>query len=93
VVNLAAAEGHPAEVMDMSFALQALACERLVTGPRLAPGVHPVPAEIDREVARIKLASLGVAIDVPTPEQDRYRRGWAGMVAPDETPCVKGGSG
>jgi adenosylhomocysteinase len=63
VVNLAAGQGHPASVMDISFALQALAVEHLVRSPDLAPGVHPVPAGIDREVARLKLASLGVTID------------------------------
>jgi adenosylhomocysteinase len=64
VVNLAAGRGHPAEVMDMSFALQALAVEDLVArGAELAPGVHPVPVEVDREVARLKLSALGVAID------------------------------
>jgi adenosylhomocysteinase len=82
VVNLAAAEGHPAAVMDVSFALQALSVEALVragspdAGPRLAPGVHPVPEEIDREVGRLKLAALGVQIDEPTPEQVRYRDSW-----------------
>jgi adenosylhomocysteinase len=63
VVNLAAAEGHPAAVMDVSFALQALCVEALVKqGGRLAAGVHPVPEEIDREVAALKLAALGVAL-------------------------------
>ncbi len=78
VVNLAAAEGHPAAVMDVSFALQALSAERLARpdGERLAPGVHPVPPAIDDEVARLKLAALGVAIDTQTPEQERYRRAW-----------------
>jgi adenosylhomocysteinase len=79
VVNLAAAEGHPAAVMDISFALQALAVEELVrsAGTR-APGVHPVPEGIDREVAALKLASLGVEIDRLRPEQARYLRGWLG---------------
>jgi adenosylhomocysteinase len=77
VVNLAAAEGHPAAVMDVSFALQALCVELLVHELRaLGPGVHPVPDEIDREVARLKLAALGVAIDDPTPEQAHYRESW-----------------
>ena len=75
VVNLAAAEGHPAAVMDISFALQALAAATLVAGD-LAPGVHPVPDAIDREVAALKLASLGVEIDVLRPDQERYLRGW-----------------
>jgi adenosylhomocysteinase len=77
VVNLAAAEGHPAAVMDVSFALQALCVEELTRrrGP-LGPGVHPVPAAIDREVGRLKLEALGVAIDRPTPEQAHYRESW-----------------
>jgi adenosylhomocysteinase len=77
VVNLAAAEGHPAAVMDMSFALQALCVEELVRhGADLAPAVHPVPAHIDREVAGLKLAALGVRIDTLTPEQAVYRASW-----------------
>jgi adenosylhomocysteinase len=77
VVNLAAAEGHPAAVMDVSFALQALCVEELVrAGGELPPGVHAVAASIDREVGRIKLAALGVEIDEPTPEQERYRESW-----------------
>jgi adenosylhomocysteinase len=78
VVNLAAAEGHPAAVMDMSFAVHALAAEELVhRGAALPAGVHPVPGWIDEEVARLKLASLGVRIDALTPEQERYRHSWA----------------
>jgi len=74
VVNLAAAEGHPAAVMDMSFALQALVVEHLARhGADLAPAVHPVPPAIDHEVARLKLAALGVEIDALTPEQQAYR--------------------
>ncbi|HET9736821.1 MAG TPA: adenosylhomocysteinase [Solirubrobacteraceae bacterium] len=77
VVNLAAAEGHPAAVMDISFALQALAAEELVRrAGELTPGVHPVPEGIDREVAALKLASLGVRIDELSSEQARYLRGW-----------------
>jgi adenosylhomocysteinase len=77
VVNLAAAEGHPAAVMDISFALQALAVDDVVRrAGELAPGVHPVPERIDREVAALKLASLAVEIDVLRPEQERYLRGW-----------------
>jgi adenosylhomocysteinase len=77
VVNLAAGQGHPAAVMDMSFANQALAVEHLVRhGAALGPGVHPVPEAVDREVARLKLASLGVAIDVLSDEQARYLKGW-----------------
>jgi adenosylhomocysteinase len=77
VVNLAAGEGHPAAVMDVSFALQALAAEHLVRhAGELPPEVLGVPAEIDDEVARLKLASLGVEIDRSTPAQDRYRAGF-----------------
>jgi adenosylhomocysteinase len=78
VVNLAAAEGHPASVMDVSFALQALCVEELVNcGDELEPRVYPVSAAIDEEVARLKLAALGVHIDEPTPEQEDYRESWA----------------
>jgi adenosylhomocysteinase len=77
VVNLAAAEGHPAEVMDMSFANQALASEYLAAnGPRLERRVLPVPEEIDREVARLKLESLGIEIDTLSPAQRDYLRSW-----------------
>jgi adenosylhomocysteinase len=78
VVNLAAAEGHPAEVMDVSFALQALCVEHLArSGGTLPPGVQPVPEAIDREVARLKLASLGVEIDVLSDAQRTYLGVWA----------------
>jgi adenosylhomocysteinase len=78
VVNLAAAEGHPAAVMDVSFALQALSVEQLVARRGdLSPGVHAVPADVDREVGRLKLAALGVRIDEPTVEQQDYRQSWA----------------
>ena len=77
VVNLAAAEGHPAAVMDVSFALQALSVEDLVRRRgELAPGVHAVTGAIDREVGRLKLAALGVEIDEPTAEQEDYRQSW-----------------
>jgi adenosylhomocysteinase len=77
VVNLAAGEGHPAAVMDMSFANLALAVEHLVRdGDRLEHRVLPVPAEIDAEIARLKLESLGVEIDALTPEQERYLSSW-----------------
>jgi adenosylhomocysteinase len=75
VVNLAAAEGHPAAVMDVSFALQALAAEALVQG-EWEPGVHAVPDAIEREVATLKLAALGVAIDALSPEQQAYLARW-----------------
>jgi adenosylhomocysteinase len=78
VVNLAAGQGHPAAVMDMSFANQALAVEHLVRHPgELGAGVHPVPEAVDREVARLKLESLGVEIDVLTPAQRDYLRSWS----------------
>jgi adenosylhomocysteinase len=77
VVNLAAADGHPAAVMDVSFALQALSVEDLIRrGADLGPGVHPVTSAIDREVGRLKLAALGVEIDEATPEQNDYRESW-----------------
>jgi adenosylhomocysteinase len=75
LVNLAAAEGHPAAVMDMSFADQALTCEWLV-GQDLAPGVYDVPEAIDTEVARLKLASMDIAIDALTPDQETYLSSW-----------------
>jgi adenosylhomocysteinase len=75
VVNLAAAEGHPAAVMDVSFALQALAAEALVTR-EWAPGVHAVPDAIEREVASLKLAALGVSIDELSLEQREYLARW-----------------
>jgi adenosylhomocysteinase len=75
VVNLAAAEGHPPAVMDVGFATQALAVERIVQGG-LEPGVHRVPEEIDREVARRALESLGAEIDDLTPAQREYLETW-----------------
>ena len=77
VVNLAAGEGHPAAVMDVSFALQALCVEELVRHRGgLLVGVQPVPGSIDREVGRLKLAALRVEIDEPTVEQAHYRESW-----------------
>jgi adenosylhomocysteinase len=77
VVNLAAAEGHPASVMDMSFAGQALSVEHLVRhGGELEPQVLPVPPAIDEEIARLKLASLGVEIDTLSESQRRYLTSW-----------------
>ncbi|HCU35425.1 MAG TPA: adenosylhomocysteinase [Armatimonadetes bacterium] len=75
LVNLASAEGHPASVMDMSFANQAL-CSEYVAKNKLSVDVHTVPAEIDAEVARLKLASMGVRIDTLTPEQEKYLSSW-----------------
>ncbi len=78
VVNLAAGEGHPAPVMDVSFALQALCVQELVRhGAEMARAVLPVPARIDQEVARLKLQALGVEIDEPTAAQAQYRQSWA----------------
>jgi len=77
LLNLAAAEGHPAAVMDMSFANQALAVEHLARqGRTLAPDVYPVPSEIDQQVATLKLNAEGVAIDTLTQEQKQYLRSW-----------------
>lgn len=75
LANLAAGEGHPASVMDISFAVQALTVEWLA-GAALDPGVHEVPAAIDDEVARTKLAALGVRLDALTPAQARYLSSW-----------------
>ncbi|WP_250121529.1 adenosylhomocysteinase [Chroococcidiopsis sp. CCMEE 29] len=78
LINLAAAEGHPSAVMDMSFANQALACEYLVKNQgKLEPGLHSIPAEVDREIARLKLQAMGITIDTLTPEQDEYINSWA----------------
>ncbi len=77
LINLAAAEGHPASVMDMSFANQALSVEYMVRhAAELKKQVYSVPAEIDREIARLKLAAMGVEIDVLTDEQVRYLNSW-----------------
>jgi adenosylhomocysteinase len=77
LINLAAAEGHPASVMDMSFANQALAAEYMVRNANsLQPKVYGVPEEIDREIARLKLHAMGVDIDVLTDEQVRYLNSW-----------------
>jgi adenosylhomocysteinase len=77
LVNLAAAEGHPAAVMDMSFANQALSVEHIVrAGQSLERRVYRVPHEIDREIARLKLASMDVQIDTLTPEQETYLASW-----------------
>jgi adenosylhomocysteinase len=73
LVNLAAADGHPAEIMDMSFALQALCARRIATqGRSLANTLHAVPVDIDRDVALRKLSALGIAIDTLTEEQALY---------------------
>jgi len=77
LVNLSAAEGHPAAVMDMSFANQALSAEYAVqNAATLERRVYPVPDEIDREIARVKLETMGVAIDQLTEEQAKYLASW-----------------
>jgi adenosylhomocysteinase len=77
LINLAAAEGHPASVMDMSFANQALGAEYMVKyGKGLQPDVYTIPDDIDREIARLKLEAMGVKIDTLTPEQARYLSQW-----------------
>ena len=77
LINLSAAEGHPAAVMDMSFANQALGAEYLVKNQGiLKPGVYVVPTEIDQEVGRLKLAAMGVSIDTLTAEQQNYQESW-----------------
>ncbi len=77
LINLAAAEGHPSAVMDMSFANQALSAEYIVKEKgQLAAGVHSVPVEMDREVGRLKLDSLGIGIDSLSAEQQRYQESW-----------------
>ena len=77
LINLAAAEGHPASVMDMSFANQALCAEYMAQqGSQLTPGVHPVPPDIDKEVGRLKLLSMDIEIDSLTDDQVRYAHSW-----------------
>jgi adenosylhomocysteinase len=77
LINLAAAEGHPASVMDMSFANQALSVEYLLKNRgRLPAGVHTLPQEVDTEIAALKLEALGISIDSLTPEQVEYLRSW-----------------
>lgn len=76
LVNLAAGNGHPAEIMDMSFAVQALAAEWLTRQDHLEKRVYPIPDAIDQEIGRVKLAALGLSIDHLTPEQEAYLNGW-----------------
>jgi adenosylhomocysteinase len=77
LVNLAAAYGHPPEVMDMSFANQALSVKYIVEhGDSLERQVYPVPPKIDRRVAKLKLAAMGIEIETLTPEQDAYLHSW-----------------
>jgi len=78
LINLAAAEGHPASVMDMSFADQSLSVEYMVKNAKtLEKRVYKVPDELDKRVARLKLESMGIKIDRLTPEQEEYLAGWA----------------
>jgi len=77
LINLAAAEGHPASVMDMSFANQALAAEYVLANARtLGKDVHRIPRELDKEIARLKLQAMGTTIDALTPEQQKYLASW-----------------
>ena len=77
LVNLAAAEGHPSAVMDMSFANQALACEYLVQNKgKLSGGIYTIPEEVDQEIARLKLVAMGIEMDALTPEQVEYINSW-----------------
>jgi adenosylhomocysteinase len=77
LINLAAAEGHPSSVMDMSFANQALSAEYMVNEhTKMENQVYPVPQDIDEEIARLKLAAMGIEIDTLTPEQEKYLASW-----------------
>jgi len=77
LINLAAAEGHPASVMDMSFANQALSAEYMVKHSKeLKANVYPVPEHLDQQIAKLKLESMGVTIDKLTPEQEHYLASW-----------------
>ncbi|MBE0689420.1 MAG: adenosylhomocysteinase, partial [Anaerolineae bacterium] len=77
LINLAAAEGHPASVMDMSFANQALAAEFMLrNGTTMTPQVYRIPEDVDKEIARIKLEAMGVQIDKLTSQQEKYLNQW-----------------
>jgi len=77
LINLAAAEGHPSSVMDMSFANQALSAEYMANEhTKMVKKVYPVPQDIDEEIARLKLAAMGIEIDTLTPEQEKYLSSW-----------------
>ena len=77
LVNLSAAEGHPASVMDMSFANQALGSEYMLQNAKqMQPRVYTIPTEMDKEIARLKLHAMGISIDTLTPEQDKYLNSW-----------------
>lgn len=77
LVNLSAAEGHPASVMDMSFANQALGAEYMLSyAKEMQPRVYTLPAQLDKDIARLKLKAMGISIDTLTPEQDKYLNSW-----------------
>lgn len=75
LVNLAAGDGHPVEIMDLSFAMQLLS-SLYIANNRLAPGLYNVPEELDRRIAELKLESLGITIEKLTPEQEEYMASW-----------------
>jgi adenosylhomocysteinase len=76
LVNIAGGQGHPADILDLSFSVQ-LAAARLLASENLTPGLHKLPESIDRQVARTKLGTLGIVLDELTPEQTRFREQWA----------------
>jgi adenosylhomocysteinase len=77
LINLAAAEGHPSAVMDMSFANQAMGAEYLVKNKgKLAAGIHSIPADVDKEIARLKLQAMGITVDTLTQDQINYSNSW-----------------
>lgn len=76
LVNLAAGDGHPAEIMDLTFALQALSLVHILEHPELSNAVHTVPKSIDQRVSALKLAALGLSIDELSEEQVQYLNSW-----------------
>jgi adenosylhomocysteinase len=77
LVNLASGNGHPAEIMDMSFAIQSMSLKYLLENSQnMVPGLYEVPAEIDDQVSRIKLDAMGLKVDTLTPDQVQYLNGW-----------------
>ncbi|MDQ5858314.1 MAG: adenosylhomocysteinase, partial [Acidobacteriota bacterium] len=77
LVNIAASDGHPVEIMDLSFSVQALSIHYLARhAGELPAGVHPLPADIDEEIARARLELLGMRLEETTPEQEAYARSW-----------------
>ena len=75
LVNLAAGDGHPVEIMDLSFAMQLLSA-LYISAHKLEPGLYNVPEELDRRIAELKLESLGITIEKLTPEQEEYMASW-----------------